>query len=809
VLPGIRFVVVADGETKPVCCTGCQAAGAMILGQGLGDYYRLRETVAESVREDERTEDLDVYDDPEIQRGFVHKTGVANEAQILIEGIRCAACVWLNEQMVSRMPGVLSVDVNYATHRARIRWDPAQVRLSAILETIRAIGYRAHPYDPRHVDLVNKAEQRQTLWRLFVAGFGMMQVMMYAIPVYLADVGDMSWDIKQLFRWAGFILTLPVIFYSAAPFFRGAARDLRLRRLGMDVPVALGLAIAFGASVVATVAQAGEVYYDSIAMFVCLLLLGRYLELIARQRATRALQYLGRLVPAFAERLRGFPSVLDVERVPVTALRPGEYVIVSTGQQVPADGIVERGEGSVDDALLSGESRPVPKVPGDALIGGAVNLSHPLVMRVTSTGADTVLSGIVRLVERAVGEKHRLAVIADRTAGTFILAVLILSCIAAVYWAMTDPAKAVWVTVSVLVATCPCALSLAMPVALTASTGELARRGFVVTRAHTIEVLARATDMVLDKTGTLTRGEVRLIELVPKGRLSHHRCLQIAAALETGASHPIAAAIARAAQSAGPHIPAAECAQSFAGEGVAANIEGRQYRIGTPGFVARWAGAEPEASRDADAVLLGDESGVLAVLRFGDELRPDALHAVAVLKQLGLRLHLLTGDAEVSARDIAARVGIERISARARPADKQEYVRALQRGGAVVAMVGDGVNDAPVLAQADVSVAMGGGAHLAQAQGDAVLVSGRLDDLAWGVRHARKTLAVIRQNIAWAFAYNLVVLPFAFMGNISPAVAAIGMSSSSLLVVLNALRLVSRDRTFRSGQTDQIILAPA
>jgi Cu2+-exporting ATPase len=809
VLPGTRFVVVADDEKRPVCCAGCQAAGSLILGQGLGEYYRLRETVAEPVRESQRTEDLSIYDDPEIQRGFVHRTDAASEAQLLIEGIRCAACVWLNEQVVSRMPGVLSIDVNYATHRARICWNPAQVRLSAILETIRAIGYRAHPYDSRHVDLVNKAEQRQMLWRLFVSGFGMMQVMMYAIPVYLADAGEMSWDIEQLFRWAGFILTLPVIFYSAAPFFRGAARDLRLRRLGMDVPVALGLAIAFSASVVATVARTGEVYYDSIAMFVCLLLLGRYLELIARQRATRALQYLGRLVPAFAERLQGFPDFLDVERVPVTALRPGQYVIVGTGQQVPADGIVERGVGSVDDSLLSGEARPVPKAPGDALTGGAVNLSNPLVMRVTSTGADTVLSGIVRLVERAAGEKHRIAVIADRVAGIFILAVLILSCVAAAYWVITDPAKAVWITVSVLVATCPCAFSLAMPVALTAATGELARRGFVVTRAHTIEVLARATDMVLDKTGTLTRGELRLIELVPRGGVSHDRCLQIAAALEAGASHPIAAAITRAAQGAWRNIPAAERVQSFAGEGIAAIVEGRQYCIGTPGFVARSTGTEPGASGDGDAVLLGDGSSVLAELRFGDELRPDAAHAVAVLKQLGLTLHLLTGDADVPARDIAARVGIEKVAARARPADKQEYVRALQCAGAIVAMVGDGVNDAPVLAQADISIAMGGGAHLAQAQGDAVLVSGGLDDLAWSVRHARKTLAVIRQNIAWAFAYNLVVLPFAFMGAVSPAVAAIGMSSSSLLVVLNALRLVSRDRSFRSSQMGKIALAPA
>lgn len=806
---GVHYSVDTGLACKPVCCPGCRAVASSILGQGLGDYYRIRDAAAETVSQRADTDDWSSYDDPNLQQGFVRRVGDNKEVVLLLEGIRCSACVWLNEQVIGRMTGVLSANVNYATHRAQIRWNPQILQLSAILKSIKAIGYSAHPYDARRVDLVRRVEQRRSLGRLFVAGLSMMQVMMYAVPVYLSDAGDMSWDIEQLFRWAGLVLTLPVMLYSAAPFFRGAARDLKLFRLGMDVPVALGLGIAFGASVIGTVFGGGGVYYDSISMFVCLMLLGRYLELLARQRATRALQHLGRLAPEFAERLPRFPASVESERVSGSLLRPGDHVIVSTGQQIPADGIVECGEGSVDEALLSGEARPIGKKAGDPVTGGGVNLTHPLIIRITHVGADTVLSGIARLVERAAGERHPLAVMADRAAGIFIFSVIALSCIAAGYWMVTDPTKVIWVTVSVMVATCPCAFSLATPVALTAATGELARRGFVVTRAHAVETLARATDMVLDKTGTLTCGEVRMLDLVPLGVLSHDRCLQVAAALETGAAHPIAAAVGKAARRAelGALVP--EAIESFAGEGVAAVVDGRQYRLGSSHFVERWVTIEPVAHKHHESVFLADKSGLLAALTFGDELRPDAAAAVAELRKLGLKLHLVTGDAEGSAHDIAAKVGIDRVVARVLPQGKYDYVRELQSRGAVVVMVGDGINDAPVLAQADVSVAMGGGAHLAQVQGDAVLVSGRLKDLAWAARHTRKALWIIRQNIAWAFAYNLTVLPFALAGVVAPWAAAIGMSASSLLVVLNALRLVSRQATVGESGRSKTGLASA
>jgi len=792
---GTHYGVQVEADRRAVCCAGCEAAASAIIGQGLADYYRLRERTAD--RPSGVDEDLALYDDAEVQRAFVRRGSSGSEALLLLEGIRCAACAWLNEQAISRLPGVLGVEVNYATHRASVRWDPFRIRLSEILAAVRRIGYRAFPYDPARADAFDRRERRDALWRLFVAGFGMMQVMMYAVPAYIAADGEMSADIEQLLRWASLVLTLPVVGYSAAPFFRGAWRDLGLSRLGMDVPVSLGIAAAFGASVAATLAGAGEVYFDSVSMFVFLLLLGRTLGLLARQRAARSLQYLGRLVPDFAHRLCDFPRSLETERVAAIALKAGDYALVRPGETFPADGVVAEGVGAVSEALLSGEAKPKARRAGDAVIAGAANLSNPLVVRTDKVGQDTVLSSILRLVERAAAEKPRSIELADRTASWFILLVLVLAAIAGIFWAATDPARALAVVVAVLVATCPCALSLATPVALTVVIAELAARGIVVTRNQALETLARATDIVLDKTGTLTQGELKLVDVTPLGRMSKERCLELAATIESASEHPIGKAIARAG------TPALRVAgiRNVPGAGVEAQVEGRRTRIGTPAFalgLAPGSVAAEEIGEDT-AVWLGDESGPLAAFRLGDALRPEAREAIAAMRALGLRVHLLSGDGEHATQDMARRAGMDIVRAQATPEDKRRYVVDLQRQGRAVAMVGDGINDAPVLAQADVSLAMGGGTRLAQMRSDAVLLSEDLRDLPRAVGYARKTLRVVRQNVAWAFAYNLAVLPLALSGMLTPWAAAIGMSGSSLLVVLNALRL-QRGRSRRAAR---------
>ncbi len=720
--------------------------------------------------------------------------GGGSEAQLLLEGIRCAACAFANEQAISRVPGVLGVEVNYAMHRANVRWDPARVRLSDILAAVKKIGYRAFPYDPARVDSLSSGGRREALWRLFVAGFGMMQVMMYAFPAYVAGEGEMTADIEQLMRWASLVLTLPVVTYSAAPFFQGAWRDLALRRLGMDVPVALGIAVAFGASVAATLAGSGEVYFDSVAMFVFLLLLGRYLGLLARLRAARSLQHLGRLVPEFAHRLVDFPRSMETKRVPAAALEAGDRALVKPGETFPADGTVEEGAGAVSEALLSGEAKPKAKCRGDEVLAGAANLSSPLVVKVERIGADTVLSSVLRLVERAAAEKPRLIELADRTAAWFVLFVLVLAAIAGIFWAAVEPGRALPVIVAVLVATCPCALSLATPVALTVALAELAARGFVVARRQSLEALARATDVVLDKTGTLTRGEPRLVAIEPLGPIPLERCLAIAAALESASEHPLGKALAAAgARAQAPPLQVSGI-RNVAGAGVEARVEGRLYRIGTAAF-AGLAPGTPAALRSVEedtVVWLGDGSGPLASYRLGDELRSEAGEAVAALRALGLRVHLLSGDGERATLEIARRAGIDIVRGDADPDRKRRYAVDLQGQGRAVAMVGDGINDAPVLAQADVSVAMGGGTRIAQARADCVLLSEDLRELPRAVEYARRTLWIVRQNVAWAFAYNLIVLPLALSGLLTPWGAALGMSASSLLVVLNALRLQCR-----------------
>ena len=777
-----------------MCCHGCQAVAQSIVANGLEDYYRSRDSLPEAPREAMPAilEQLALYDHADFQKSFVKALGESErEASLLLEGITCAACIWLNEQHVGKLPGVTAVDINYATRRARVRWDESRIRLSDILGAIAAIGYRAYPYDAAKNEEISRRERRDALWRLWVAGFGMMQVMMYAYPMYIAD-GDMSADVESMMRWASLLLTLPVVFYSAAPFFRNAWRDLGLRRVGMDVPVALGVGAAFAASCWATLARAGEVYFDSVTMFVFFLLGGRYLEMTARQKAVSVTEALARLLPAFAQELPNFPVDRRTEQRMVADLHPGDYVLVRAGDIVPADGRVVEGVSCADEALLTGESRPVAKSPGEPVTGGSINVESPLVVRVEQVGAGTRLSAIIGLMERAAAEKPRIVDLADRIASHFVATLLLVAAAVAVGWYFIDPSRALWITVSVLVVTCPCALSLATPIALTVAVGALAKDGLLVTRGHAVETLARATHFVFDKTGTLTTGRMHLVDVAVCGALDRDECLAVAAALEQSSEHPVATALRRAAV--GP-LPLATDVVAEPGQGIAATIAGRTCRIGRPAYaLALGAGALPEAAAawfdSGDTVVaLGDPTGCLALFRIGDEVRPESAALVADLLAAGRKIVLLTGDAPAVARRVAGQLGISDVRAGVTPQGKHDCVTALQAGGAVAAMIGDGVNDAPVLARAQVSVAMGGGAQLARTQSDFVLLSENLDHLRHGLRRAIGTLRIIRQNLWWSFAYNFIALPLAIAGHVTPWLAGIGMSASSLLVVLNSLRI--------------------
>ena len=786
---GSNYVIRYQQATKPACCLGCQAVAQTIIDSGNADYYRLRTDLPPTPEAAlEELKNLKLYDLPEVQTSFVSSAVDENnenvrEANLILEGIVCAACVWLNERHLHQLPGVLGADINYSTRRARVRWDNSQIQLSDILKSIQEIGYLAYPFDTNRQEELFRKERNAAIRRLAIAGLGMMQVMMYAVPVYMAEAGTMAPDIEALMRFSSLLLTTPVVFYSAWPFFQGAWRDLKLYRAGMDVPVALGVGSAYFASIYGTFTGSADVYFDSVVMFVFFLLTGRFLEMNARKKSAEAAESLIKLIPAAAMRLPGFPASREEEMVAAVKLTLGDHVMVGPGESFPADGMVAEGISNVDESLLTGESHPVGKLVGSPIIGGTINLESPLVVKVDKVGADTVLSGIVRLLDRALAEKPHLALMADRVSAWFVVGLLIIAAGVAIAWYLTDPSRAFWITVSVLVVSCPCALGLATPAALTAALGRLTRLGLLSTRGHALETLARATDFVFDKTGTLTTGEFSLRDIyVLRGERG--QTLAIARALEQGATHPVAIALRTAA---GPNELEADELRNFPGKGVSGHVAGELYRLGTPDFLDT---SMPDLHAPGLTLVgLSDEIGVLAWFALGDALRPQARQLINELKTLDVRLHLYSGDRNQNVQILARELGIEDARGDMLPQDKLEAVRTLQQAGAVVAMTGDGVNDAPVLAQAQVSVAVDQGAEAAQAAADMVLLSSEIGRLADGVRLARKTQAVIRQNLGWAVIYNLLAIPAAALGFVTPWMAGIGMSLSSLLVVLNAMRL--------------------
>lgn len=776
-----------------MCCPGCQAVAQAIIDAGHADFYRHRTQVSNTgaALVPEFIQQTRIYDHPEIQKTFVRTTAAhEQEAALILEGIVCAACVWLNERHVSRLPGVLDVQINYATHRARIRWNDEQIKLSEILQAIHNIGYTAHPYDPAQQQLARERERRSQLKRIGIAGVLGMQVMMLSITLYIGGWSGMEDEYRRFFRWVGLLLSTPVLLYSGAPFLRGAWRDLRNHSVGMDVPVALGMLVAFGGSIHATLSGQGEVYFDSVVMFIFFLLVSRYFELMARKRGAEIAENLSQALPAMATRLQVTDAGETQEIIPAGDLQPGDRVLIKPGAAVPADGTVETGSSGVSEALLSGESTPLTKHVGDRLIGGSINMESPLVMRVDKTGLDTVLAEITRLLESAQQEKPALTQLADRAAAWFVVGVLLLAAVTGIYWWLQAPAHWLPVLVAVLVVTCPCALSLATPTAISAATGTLLARGLLTTGRARLETLARATHVVFDKTGTLTVGAPAIVAIERHSGLDEAELLRIAAALELHSEHAAARAICARA-SATPYQ--ARAVTNHPGAGISGEVHGRTWYIGNAGFIAEHcAGAGDMAApavADATHILLADAEQEHARFSLRDELRADAASAIRELRQDGTKVILMSGDNAASVQAIATALGIDNHCAEMKPADKLREVQRLQQQGAVVVMVGDGINDAPVLGAADVSIAMQAAAQLSQASADMILLSNRLQGLSRGLRLARRTLGIIRQNLAWAIGYNLVALPAAAMGYVAPWMAAIGMSSSSLLVVLNALRL--------------------
>ena len=792
---GVNITVDINGIPQPMCCHGCEAVAQAIVDSGMQSYYDYRTEPAEKAREvvPAFLEQLRAYDNPVVQKRFVHAQDDLNEVSLILEGIVCAACVWLNERHLLSLPGVVEVNINYSNHRALVRWDPDKISLSEILESISRIGYLAHPYDPDRQQRVIEQERKRQLRRIGLAGVLGMQVMILAVALYTGEWWGMDASIRGFFRWTSLLITVPVLLFASRVFFTSAWRDLKQKRVGMDVPVSLGIGIAFVASVAHTIRGDGEIYFDSVVMFTFFLLTARYFEMTARKRSTEATEALVSLQPAVAAKLIRVDGRDEEHAVPVAELESGDRVLVRPGDTVPADGVIESGTSGIDESLITGESMPVTRTDGDDVIGGSINTESPLIVRISHVGADTVLAAVQRLLDKAQSEKPAVARLADRIASRFVAVILTLAALVALYWLSRGSEDWLPITIATLVVTCPCALSLATPAAITAASGQLAKLGLLPARGHALETLARATHFVFDKTGTLTAGRIRLTGTLTAGSASAAECLQIAAALEAHSEHPIAKSFLHACPN---NKLQAEGVSNTPGHGLTGTIDNQRWYLGNADYIARHCSADvPLDDENARTrVLLATKDHVAAAFTFEDEIREDAGDLVHRLQRSGRAVTLLTGDNPSTARRVAEATGITRVHADLRPEHKLEHIKRLQRDGEIVAMTGDGVNDAPVLAGADVSIAIGSGAQLAAANADFILLSNRIGTIADGYRLSVRTLAIIRQNLMWAIGYNILAVPAAAMGYIQPWLAAIGMSASSLVVVLNALRLSKQGR---------------
>ncbi len=780
------FSVEILQQPRRMCCHGCLAVAQAIVGNGLDDYYRYR-TEMPKTGEDlvpDELQQLALYDHPEVQKSFVHEAGPhLKQASLILEGITCAACIWLNERHLKQLAGVHEVSVNYASHRARVSWDDSRIQLSTILAEIRKLGYQAHPFNVQQQESLRRQTRKLELRRMAVAGLSAGQVMMLAVALYAGAAQGMEIATAALLRWFSLLMTIPAMLYSALPFYQSAWIALRRGQVNMDVPITLGLLAGFIGSLWSTLRNEGVVYYDTLTMLIFFLLVTRFLERNAREKSVEAAENLLRLAPAMATRLEDGQGTL----VPVMELAPGDLILAKPGETIAADGVVDAGASSVDESLLTGESRPLPRAIGDKVVAGSINYESPLTIKVTEVGENTVLAGIARLLDRAQAEKPRMAQTADRLAAWFTYVLLAVVLVAGLAWWYFDPSKIFDVVLSVLVVSCPCALSLAAPAAFAAAGSHLIRRGVLLTRGHALETLAKATHIVFDKTGTLTLGKPALVDTHVYAAMAAQACLELAASLEQASEHPLAQSFLAAVDK--QRLRVVADAQNLPGQGVAGVIDGVRYTLGNAALAPHIALPIIELQPGATVVWLCAAQNVLAVFTLADTPRPQAAALIAALYKDGLKVSMLSGDTPEAAAWYAKLLGIGHAQGGLSPDRKLEALKAMQAQGEIVVMVGDGVNDAPVLAGAPVSIAMGSGTQMARTSGDIVLLSENLMEIQHARHMSRFAMSVIRQNFLWALAYNLIAVPVAVAGYLSPWLAALGMSVSSLVVVLNALRL--------------------
>ncbi len=791
------------GGPRQFCCHGCRAVCEAIHAAGLQGFYRRTPEGRPLGPPPVPPKDLQLYDLEEVQRDLVTAAGDEREINLLVEGIHCAACVWLIEQGLAGVDGVREARVNLTGRRLRVKWDSSRVRLSTLLGRLANLGYAAVPFDPQAAEGSLQRENRRLLYRMAFAAFAAMNLMWISIALYAgADEGEF----RTLFHWIGFVIATPTLAYSGWPFYAGAWRGLRQLRLGMDLPIAIGASITYLYSLSVTVSGTGHVYWDTVVNFLFVILVGRYLEAISKRQAVSATQRLLDLQPRVATLLHDGNEAI----VPIRAVRPGDVMLVRPGETIPADGAVVRGRSSVDESMLTGESIPVARSTGDAVSAGTLNGTGSLEVRVSAVLRDSALGHIVELVESAQASKAPIQCTADRIVPWFVAVTLALAAITFAFWLRHDAETALMAATSVLIITCPCAFGLATPMAMAVASGTGARNGILVKNGAVFEALASIDHFVFDKTGTVTEGRPRVTALqdatgtwplaTPAGWGEQRRhWLALAAALERLSEHPAARAVVACAEDA--EIPyKALTVEDFAAEpglGVSGTVDGHRLVIGTADWLMRngipirpaVAGAGADDVTMGAAVHCAVDAVAVLHMRLQDRPRADAAETIRALRADGIHVTLLTGDRRAVAEAIAADVGADQVIAEVLPGDKDAVIGRLRDAGHRVAMVGDGINDAPALVRADVGIAVGSGTDVSIASADIVLMSSELARVRDAGSLARRTLKVIRQNIGLSIAYNVVMVPLAMSALITPLVAAISMPLSSLAVIGNSARI--------------------
>lgn len=785
---GIDLTTQIEKEHQPMCCIGCQAVAQTIVDNNLTDYYRFRSAPAQKgdVLVPEQLQRNEILDDENLQSEFAYYHDGFKETILTIEGISCSACAWLIEMQVRKLNGVHKINVNATTQRATVQWQESQVKLSEILSLIERIGYHALPFKASTAEEINKKQAKNFIKRLGVSGILMMQVMMIAFGLYFGAFSDMAEHNLVYLRWASLFLTIPIVSYGAFPFYKSAFFALKAKQLSMDVPVSIAIGLAFLASAWATVSQQGEVYFESVSMFTFLLLIGKFLEFRARTRAADVSANLLKLMPMTATKL------IDNQEsfIAATNLNAGDTILIKPGETVPADSEILSGCSQINEAMLSGEQHPLQKQVKDTIYAGTINGDGNLTATVKHNNQKSFLSHLIRLSETSQTHKPKLAKLSDKIAQYFVALILFTASCTAFYWSQHQPAEAFWITLSVLVVTCPCALSLATPTALTCATTRLNREGIMVKSGHVLETMPEIDAIAFDKTGTLTTGEFGITKVITHGNFSletnpkgKSQVLAIAAALEAHSAHPLAKAFSEYrdfAQTTTQVVVAP-------GAGVSGEVNGKHYRIGKNSWLLN---KNDRQANGAQCVLMENES-LIAEFYLHDALRSDTTELISFLHAQKIKTLMLSGDHLLGCNKLQTQLQLNDVQANLSAQDKVNAIKQQQLLH-TVAMIGDGVNDSPVLGAAHLSIAMGSGTDIAKNGADVILLNNKLKSVHILRKVAERTTRIIKQNYLWAFGYNAIVLPLAVMGYIAPYMAVIGMSASSILVVSNSLRLLKK-----------------